>query len=165
MSPESPQRPLADGRDDHAIFVGHAVCSPAVCCQPPAHGLARRVALESLLASDAEEATVTLSYLPGGDRPARVDLLLDGAPSAAVVVPRSFGRLESGRLHKLFVKAEAELTELARWGHQVEEVPWDAATRRAITAPIKSVAEARRQAASQRLVPPALVASGDSVAR
>jgi hypothetical protein len=116
MSPESPQRPLAGGRDDHAISVGHAVCSSAVCCQPPAHGLARRVALESLLASNAEEATVTLSYLPGGDRPARVDLLLDGAPSAAVVVPRSFGRLESGRLHKLFVKAEMELTELARWG-------------------------------------------------
>ncbi len=86
---------------------------------------ARRIALESLLASEAEEATVTLSYLPGGDRPARVDLLLDGESSAAVAIPRSFGRLESGRLHKLFVKAEAELTELVRWGHQVEGMPWE----------------------------------------
>jgi hypothetical protein len=30
---------------------------------------ARRVALESLVASDADEALVTLTYLPGGDRP------------------------------------------------------------------------------------------------
>jgi hypothetical protein len=124
MSPESPQRPFADGRDDLAIFVGHAVCSPVVHWQP-AHGLARRIALESLLASEAEEATVTLGYVPGGDRPARVDLLLDGAPSAAVVIPRSFCRLESERLHKLFGKAEMELTELARWGHQVEGMPWE----------------------------------------
>jgi S-adenosylmethionine synthetase len=86
---------------------------------------ARRIALESLLASGACEATVTLTYLPGGDRPARVDLLLDGVPSGAVAIPRSFGRLESGRLHPLFVKADVELTELARWGHQVERMPWD----------------------------------------
>jgi S-adenosylmethionine synthetase len=86
---------------------------------------ARRVALESLLASDAEQATVTLSYLPGGDRPARVDLLLDGTPSAAVLIPRSFGRLESARLHELFSRVTPPLVELARWGHQVEGVPWE----------------------------------------
>jgi S-adenosylmethionine synthetase len=86
---------------------------------------ARRVALESLLASDAEEATVTLSSLPGGDWPARVDLLLDGTPSAAVVVPRSFGRLECARLHELFSRVTPPLVELARWGHQVEGVPWE----------------------------------------
>jgi hypothetical protein len=92
---------------------------------------ARRIALESLLASPAEEATVTLSYLPGGDRPARVDLLLDGVPSAAVVIPRSFGRLESERLHRPFVNVEAELTEVARWGHQVEGMPWEVSRDRA----------------------------------
>jgi S-adenosylmethionine synthetase len=86
---------------------------------------ARRIALESLQASDAEEATVTLSYLPGGDRPARVDLLLDGAPSTMVVIPRSFGRMESERLHQLFVRVDAELQELARWGHQAEGMPWE----------------------------------------
>jgi S-adenosylmethionine synthetase len=86
---------------------------------------ARRIAIESLLESTASEATVTLSYLPGGDRPARVDLLLDGVPSTAVVIPRPLVTLESGRLHTLFVKAEAELTELARWGHQVEGLPWE----------------------------------------
>ena len=53
---------------------------------------ARRLALESLLASDADEALVTLTYLPGGDRPARVDLLLDGKPSGRVVVPAGSGR-------------------------------------------------------------------------
>jgi hypothetical protein len=68
---------------------------------------------------------VTLSYLPGGDRPARVDLRLDGAPSTAVVIPRPFGRMESQRLHKPFVKAGMELAELARWGHQVEGMPWE----------------------------------------
>jgi len=92
---------------------------------------ARRIALESLLASDAEEATVMLTYLPGGDRPARVDLLLDGAPSMAVVIPRSFGGLESARLHRLFVKADVELTELARWGHQAEGMPWEEREREA----------------------------------
>ena len=46
-------------------------------------------------ASDGDEALVTLTYLPGGDRPARVDLLLDGEPSGRVVVPARFGALES----------------------------------------------------------------------
>lgn len=92
---------------------------------------ARRIALESLAASAAEEATVTLTYLPGGDRPARLDLLLDGAPSAAIAVPRSFGNLESRRLHGLFVDAGAQLEELARWGHQREGMPWELAERRA----------------------------------
>jgi len=86
---------------------------------------ARRIALESLLASAASEATVTLTYLPGGDRPARVDLLLNGLSSDAVVIPRSLGSLGSQRLHKLFVKAEAELAELARWGHQLEGMLWE----------------------------------------
>jgi S-adenosylmethionine synthetase len=86
---------------------------------------ARRVALESLLARDAQEATVTLSYLPGGDRPAQVDLLLDGAPSAAVASPRSFGKLESDRLHRSFMKADALLTAFARWGHQAQGMPWE----------------------------------------
>jgi S-adenosylmethionine synthetase len=89
---------------------------------------ARRIALESLLGSSAEDATVTLSYLPGGDRPARVDLLLDGAPSAGVAIPRSLGRLESERLHRLFVKADEELPELARWGHWVVGMPWETST-------------------------------------
>jgi hypothetical protein len=42
-----------------------------------------------------------------------------------VVIPRSFGRLESERLHRPFVNVEAELTEVARWGHQVEGMPWE----------------------------------------
>ncbi len=67
---------------------------------------ARRLALESLLASDADEALVTLTYLPGGDRPARVDLLLDGEPSDRVAVPSSFGALESRVLHELFAPCE-----------------------------------------------------------
>ena len=67
---------------------------------------ARRLALESLLASAAEEALVTLTYLPGGDRPACVDLLLDGAPSDRIVVPTNFGGLESRVLHDLFIMKE-----------------------------------------------------------
>jgi len=87
---------------------------------------ARRIALESLLESNSMEAIVTLSYLPGGDRPARVDLLLDGAPSEALAWPRAFGQLESERLHGLFVNADAKLIDLARWGHQVQGMPWEA---------------------------------------
>jgi S-adenosylmethionine synthetase len=91
---------------------------------------ARRIALQSLLASDASEATVTLTYLPGGDRPARIDLHLDGAPSDAVAIPRSFGQLETARLQPLFVKASAKLPELARWGHQRQGMPWELPARR-----------------------------------
>lgn len=86
---------------------------------------ARRLALESLQASDADAALVTLSYLPGGDRPARVDLRLDGEPSDAVVVPAEFGALETARLHPLFVNADVSLVELARWGHQQPGLPWE----------------------------------------
>jgi S-adenosylmethionine synthetase len=86
---------------------------------------ARRLALESLLGSDADEALVTLSYLPGGDRPARVDLRLDGTPSDAVVVPGDFGALGTARLHPLFVGAGTSLVDLARWGHQQPGLPWE----------------------------------------
>ena len=86
---------------------------------------ARRVALESLVASDADEALVTLTYLPGGDRPSRVDLLLDGQPSDRIVIPPVFGALESRVLHGLFVVAPAHAVDLARWGHQQPGMPWE----------------------------------------
>ena len=86
---------------------------------------ARRVALESLLASDADEALVTLTYLPGGDRPGRVDLLLDGTPSDGIVVPAGFGALESRVLHGIFAPVSARAVELARWGHQQPGMPWE----------------------------------------
>jgi S-adenosylmethionine synthetase len=86
---------------------------------------ARRLALESLLASDADEALVTLTYLPGGDRPSRVDLLLDGLPSSGIVVPTRFGALESCVLHGLFAPASASAVDLARWGHQQPGMPWE----------------------------------------
>jgi len=86
---------------------------------------ARRVALESLLASDADEALVTLTYLPGGDRPARLDLLLDAEPSDRIVAPASFGTLESRVLHGLFASASARAVDLARWGHQQPGMPWE----------------------------------------
>lgn len=86
---------------------------------------ARRLALESLLASDADEALITLMYLPGGDRPARVDLLLDGKPSDQIVAPSNFGGLESVVLHRLFASSEMPLVDLARWGHQQPGMPWE----------------------------------------
>ncbi len=86
---------------------------------------ARRLALESLLASDANEALVTLTYLPGGDRPARVDLLLDGEPSDRVIVPARFGTLESRVLHGVFAMRNATHLEFARWGHQQPGMPWE----------------------------------------
>jgi hypothetical protein len=86
---------------------------------------ARRVALESVVASDADEALVTLTYLPGGERPARVDLLLDGKPSDRIVIPPAFGALESCVLHGLFVVASGHAVDLARWGHQQPGMPWE----------------------------------------
>jgi S-adenosylmethionine synthetase len=94
---------------------------------------ARRLALESLQASDAVEALVTLSYLPGGDRPARVHLLLDGVPSDAFVVPGDFGALETARLHPPFVRADVSLVELARWGHQQPGLPWELPQKMAVS--------------------------------
>ena len=89
---------------------------------------ARRLALESLLAGEADEALVTLTYLPGGDRPARVDLLLDGEPSERVAVPAEFGALESRVLHRLFTAPPIALIDLARWGHQRPGMPWELPT-------------------------------------
>ena len=86
---------------------------------------ARRLALESLLASDADEALVTLMYLPGGDRPTRIDLLLDGQTSDQVVVPPRFGKLKSRTLHGIFDARKASHVDLARWGHQQRGMPWE----------------------------------------
>jgi S-adenosylmethionine synthetase len=85
---------------------------------------ARRIALESLLASDAHAAMVTLTYLPGGDRPSRVDLLLDGRPSGNLSVPVEFEALETARLQLLLARRTG-LVELARWGHQAPGMPWE----------------------------------------
>ncbi len=90
---------------------------------------ARRLALESVVASDADEAQVTLTYLPGGDRPARVDLLLDGRASDRIVVPSEFGDLESEVLHALFAPAAAHAVDLARWGHQRPGMAWELPTK------------------------------------
>ena len=86
---------------------------------------ARRLALESLMASDADEALVTLTYLPGGDRPARIDLLLDGVASDQIVAPSTFGALESRALHAVFATRDTTHLELARWGHQRPGMPWE----------------------------------------
>jgi S-adenosylmethionine synthetase len=86
---------------------------------------ARRLALESLLASDADEALVTLTYLPGSDRPARIDLVLDGTASDRVVVPAAFGVLDSRVLHAAFAKRNTTHLDLARWGHQRPGMPWE----------------------------------------
>ena len=85
---------------------------------------ARRIALESLLASTANMAMVTLTYVPGGDRPSRIDLLLDGLPSESLAVPAEFGALETARLHPLLAPKNG-LVDLARWGHQVPGMPWE----------------------------------------
>lgn len=96
---------------------------------------ARRLALESLVASDAEEALVTLTYLPGGDRPARVDLRLDGQQSEAVVIPPEFGALESRKIHRV-VASHGPNVNLARWGHQAQGMPWEFGKRREVTVAI-----------------------------
>jgi S-adenosylmethionine synthetase len=86
---------------------------------------ARRLALGSLLASDADEALVTLTYLPGSDRPARLDLRLDSTPSDRLVVPADLDALESNLLHARFAPASARAVDLARWGHQQPTMPWE----------------------------------------
>ena len=86
---------------------------------------ARRLALESLLASDADEALVTLTYLPGGDRPARVDLLLDGASVGSGRRAGGVRRAREPRAARPLQREGAELVELARWGHQRPGMPWE----------------------------------------
>jgi len=54
-----------------------------------------------------------------------MDLLLDRTPSDRIVVPAGFGARESRLLHGLFAPASAHAIELARWGHQQPEMPWE----------------------------------------
>ena len=84
-----------------------------------------RIVCIDLLASEADEALVTLTYLPGGDRPARIDLVLDGKPSDRICIPVNFEKLESRTLHALFSAKLPPLIELARWGHQRPGMPWE----------------------------------------
>ena len=87
---------------------------------------ARRLALESLLASDAEEALVTLTYLPGGDRPARVDLLLDSdAIGSRRLSAGLSARSRAGYSTDYSRRPLSRAVDLTRWGHQQPGMPWE----------------------------------------
>jgi len=87
--------------------------------------LARELALAAVGAGLGREVTVTLAYQPGGGAPSSVDARADGR-----VVPDLLARLggfdvDNRRVAARYVAADADLVDLARWGHQVAGMPWE----------------------------------------
>lgn len=88
--------------------------------------LARKLAKGYVRASLAREALVTLEYIPGCDSPVAIDAVLDGTRLRGDALSR-IGTPEVGNLSvwKEFVATDADLPNLARWGHQQEDTPWE----------------------------------------
>lgn len=88
--------------------------------------LARELALVAVHEGHAEEALVTLEYIPGCSAPVHVGLQLDGRPvplaslPVASAVPR-----DNLAAWQRYVTVETPLVELARWGHQQPGTPWE----------------------------------------
>ncbi|RMG42607.1 MAG: hypothetical protein D6718_13615 [Acidobacteria bacterium] len=89
--------------------------------------LARWLAKRAVFRGLGREVLVTLTYVPGGDRPATVDARADGRPideerfSAALGDPD----LSNAAVWQIFRSCEIPLDDLARWGHQQPGVPWE----------------------------------------
>lgn len=88
--------------------------------------LARELALAAVAESGADEALVTLEYVPGCAAPVHVGVLLDGVPRGLESLPATalipVDNLSAWRRH---VGVRLPLAELARWGHQQPDAPWE----------------------------------------
>ncbi len=88
--------------------------------------LARELALRCVKTYQVREAQVTLSYFPGSDRPAGIEVLLDGRRNLVeerrlAADPALANATVTARYHDIGVP----LPELALWGHQQEGLPWE----------------------------------------
>jgi S-adenosylmethionine synthetase len=89
--------------------------------------LARELALSAVGESGANEARVTLEYIPGCSAPVHVGVQLDNRPIALAALPAT-GAIARDNLvaWQRYVTVEPPLVELARWGHQQPGAPWEA---------------------------------------
>jgi hypothetical protein len=69
---------------------------------------------------------VTLEYIPGCAEPVHVGVLLDGRPAGLEQLPpnAAIQRDNLGTWH-CHVAAVVQLADLACWGHQQKEMPWE----------------------------------------
>lgn len=78
--------------------------------------LARDLAVKAVAAIGCQEALVTLEYIPGCEKPVRVDLLADGKSQRK---PIDFGDVANQGVSARFSRTLHDLPQLARWGHHV----------------------------------------------
>lgn len=88
--------------------------------------LARRMALSAVVETGAEEAMVTLAYVPGCTEPVDVRVCVDGRERPLEAMPRT-AHLPRGNAAcaLLFQAAGLPLLDLARWGHQQPGASWE----------------------------------------
>ena len=69
---------------------------------------------------------MVLEYIPGCDRPVGIDFVIDGhCRSENVLTLLGHPTIDNRGVWERFVKADIELADLARWGHQVPRLPWE----------------------------------------
>ncbi len=88
--------------------------------------LARELALLAVKQGLCDESLVTLEYIPGCDHPIRIALVCDNVPFASDVM-KALGNpdVDNLKVWSDYVKTKTKLAELARWGHQVSDAPWE----------------------------------------
>jgi S-adenosylmethionine synthetase len=99
--------------------------------------LARELALLAVKHGLCHESLVTLEYIPGCDRPIRIDLICDKVPFSSDVL-KALGEPDVNNLTvwSEYIKVKTELSQLARWGHQISGVPWE---RNRVTSSIRNI--------------------------
>jgi len=88
--------------------------------------LARQMALRAVSEAGAQEALVTLAYMPGCTEPVNVRVLLDGAERPLDTLPAT-DRIPRGSAAcaAAWNACTEPLVDLARWGHWQETLPWE----------------------------------------
>jgi len=94
--------------------------------------LARELALRAVAATPCTEALVRLVYCPGSGGPERIEALLDGSFREPEAFLEEVGcpALDNLSVWDRYRECAVPLQELARWGHQRPDVPWEAAAGR-----------------------------------
>ena len=88
--------------------------------------LARKLAKRIVIGGSAGEALVFLEYHPGGQRPASVQIALDGqGPKHGIEDLLPDVSTENKVAWEDFSRCQLPLPEFALWGHQQSHAPWE----------------------------------------
>jgi S-adenosylmethionine synthetase len=89
--------------------------------------LARELALAAAAESGANEALVSLEYIPGCGAPIHIGVQLDGKPRPLNRLPATASiPTDNLSVWWRYVGVDIPLVDLARWGHQQPGAPWEA---------------------------------------